>query len=86
MRSYRIGSIRGLYPLSLEQEAYRLERLALALAEGQHQLLELGVALDLEEDLVVVVGDLDVEMLGSGRRRIAAGVVVGGIWCVGHVF
>lgn len=38
--------------------------LALALAEGIHQLLELRGALDLEEDLVVVVGNLDVEVLG----------------------
>lgn len=33
------------------------------LAEGIHQLLQLGSSLDLEEDLIVVVCDLDVEML-----------------------
>lgn len=35
----------------------------MALTESVHELLELGSALDLEEDLVVVVRDLDIEML-----------------------
>jgi hypothetical protein len=34
----------------------------LSLAEGIHQLLEGGGTLDLEEDLIVVIGNLDVEM------------------------
>lgn len=35
----------------------------MSLAEGVHQLLQGGGTLDLEEDLVVVIGNLDVEML-----------------------
>lgn len=44
-------------------------------AECVHQLLELRGALDLEEDFVVVVGDLDVQVLGIGRlgRRSSSG-------------
>ena len=59
--------------LALEEEPDRGGRLALALAEGRHELLELGAALDLEEDLVVVVGHLDVEVLARCRRHVAAG-------------
>lgn len=49
--------------LSVEEEAHTLGRLALSLAEGIHEFLELSGALDLEEDLVVVIRDLDVQML-----------------------
>ena len=55
--------------------------LALALAEGIHQLLELGGALDLEEDLVVVVGDFNVEVL----RLLWALVLVGDWWAAAAV-
>ena len=49
--------------------------LALAVAEGVHELLELSRALDLEENLIVVVGDLDVQVLRLCRRLflVAAG-------------
>lgn len=50
-----------------------MEGLALTLAEGVHELLELGGALDLEENLVVVVGDLDVQVLGLLRLLILLG-------------
>lgn len=40
--------------------------LALSLAECIHQLLQGCGSLDLEEDFVVVVGDLDVEVLDRG--------------------
>lgn len=36
----------------------------MAVAEGVHEFLQLCGAFDLEEDLVVVVRDLDVQMLG----------------------
>ena len=64
---------------AVKEEAHAGEGLALTVAEGIHELLQLGCALDLEEDLVVVVGHLDVEVLGllgslvlvagRGRRR-----------------
>ena len=64
---------------AVEEEAHAGEGLSLTLTEGIHELLQLGCALDLEEHLVVVVGDLDVEVLGllgslvlvagRGRRR-----------------
>jgi len=52
-----------LNSLPVEHEAARLDVLALALTEGVHELGELCATLDLEEDLIVGVGDLDVEML-----------------------
>jgi hypothetical protein len=84
--SYGIGGIRRLDSLAFEQETDGGERLALAFAEGQHELLELRVPLDLEEDLVVVVRDLDVEVLRCGCGRFAAAVVVGRLWGVSHFF
>jgi len=75
-----------LYATTIEEEPDRSGSLALSLAEGIHQLLEGGGTLDFEEDLVVVVGDLDVEMLTlaaglSLLRGTWASVVVGS----GHV-
>ena len=54
----------------------------MSLAEGIHQLLEGGGTLDLEEDLIVVIGNLDVEMftLATGLSLLWgtwASVVVG---------
>jgi len=48
----------------------------LSFAEGIHQLLEGGGTLDLEEDLIVVVGDLDVEVLTLAARLS----LLGGTW------
>ena len=48
--------------MSVEEEATALNCLALPLAEGVHELLELSGALYLEEDLVVVVRYFDVDM------------------------
>jgi len=67
--TYRVGRIRGLDALALEEESHRVQRLALAIAEGGHEFLQLRAALDLEEDLVVVVGDFDVEMLSRAASR-----------------
>jgi len=53
---------------AVKEEANGGNLLALALAKGIHQLLQLGGPLDLEEDFVVVVGHLDVEVLGLSRR------------------
>ena len=61
--THRVRVIRRLHPLAVEQEADAGHVLALAIAEGVHQLAQLGCALDLEKDLVVVIRDLDVEVL-----------------------
>lgn len=80
MATYSIGCVCGLNALAVEEEAHGLDVLALALAEGRHELLELCGPLDLEEDLVVVVCDLDVEVLG---RRSSALVALGST-VIGH--
>ena len=51
---------------SFEKEANRLHLLSLSVAESPHELLEPGVPLYLEKDLVVVVCNLDVEVLRRG--------------------
>lgn len=68
-----------------------MDVLSLAVAEGVHELLELGGALDLEENLVVVVRDLDVQVLRLLRRLFLVtagglGTVVGHDWRLGSVF
>lgn len=79
--THHLGVVGRVDSGAVEEEADASEGLALTLAEGVHELLQLGCALDLEEDLVVVVGHLDVEVLGllgslvlvgsggRGRRR-----------------
>ena len=78
--THHLGVVGRVDSGAVEEEANAGEGLALTLAEGVHELLQLGGTLDLEEDLVVVVGDLDVEVLGllgsvvlvaggGGRRR-----------------
>lgn len=56
---------------AIEKKSHGAGRLSLALAKGSHKLLKLCSALDLEEDLVVVVGNLDVEVLGVGGCLLA---------------
>jgi len=51
--------------LSVEKESHTGRSFALTLAEGIHELLELGGTLDLEVDFVVVVGHLNVEVLAA---------------------
>jgi hypothetical protein len=51
--------------LTVEEESHTGRGFALTLAEGVHELLELGGALDLEVDLVVVVGHFDVQVLAA---------------------
>jgi hypothetical protein len=48
--------------LSVEQEAHARNVLSLTVAESVHELAECGGALDFEEDLIVVVGNLDVQV------------------------
>jgi hypothetical protein len=79
--TYSLGRVATHDSGSIEQEAHAVGRFALAIAKRVHQFLQLGGALNLEEHLVVSVGDLDVEMLvgiaGLGLGR-------GGSVSVGH--
>lgn len=81
--TYRVGGVALLNSLALEQETHGLDVLALSFAKGSHQLLKLSGTLDLEEHFVVVVRDLDVQVLATGRgvlslsRRAAALVLAG---------
>lgn len=69
--TYRLGRVCALHTGTLEEESDRVQSLALALAEGTHEFLQLGGSLDLEEHLVVVVGDLDVKVFAIGRRLLS---------------
>lgn len=68
--TYLLWVIRGDESLSIEEEAHAGDILSLTVAEGVHELAELSGALDLEEDLVVIVGDLDVEVLAGALIRL----------------
>jgi len=59
----RFWRVRGLHTSAVEQESDSSRNLALTIAEGVHQLLQLCSPLDLEEDLIVAVGNLDVQVL-----------------------
>jgi len=48
---------------AIEEESDRGGRLALSFAKSVHELLQSRGTLDLEEDFIVVVGDLNIEML-----------------------
>ncbi len=62
-RTYRVWVVCSCYALAVEQESHARDVLSLAVTEGVHKLAKGGGALDLEEDLVVVVGHLDVKVL-----------------------
>lgn len=64
--TYSIWTIGPLNTTAIKEEADGAGCFALSLAEGVHQFLQGSGALDLEEDLVVVVRDLDIEMLVVG--------------------
>lgn len=74
--TYSIRCVRGLDSRAVEEESHGAGGLSLAFAEGTHQLLELCGTLDLEEDFVVVVGNLDVQVLRVGGRLLAGGAVL----------
>jgi len=63
-RTHTLWIVCRVHALPVEEEAAGLNAPALALTEGVHELLQLCGALDLEKDLVVVVGHLDVEVFG----------------------
>lgn len=66
--TYRVRRVLWSNAGAVKEEANGGNLLALALTESIHQLLQLGGPLDLEEDFVVVVGHLDVEVLGLAGR------------------
>jgi hypothetical protein len=76
MATYTLWVIRRVDSCTIEQEAHAARALALTLTERVHELLELSCALDLEEDLVVGVGDFDVQVLGLRLRGVL--LVAGG--------
>ena len=78
-RTYRVGCVIGLNTLPLEQEPDRVHSFALALAKSRHEFVEFGTALNFEEDLIIVIGNFDVQMLainGRLRRRTLAAVFI----------
>ena len=70
--TYRIWAVFRADSLAIKQESHCLNLFALSFAESVHQLLQLCRPLDLEEDLVVVIGNFYVQMLGWWGRRILA--------------
>ena len=75
--THDVWGVTGVDSGAVEEEAHAREGLALTLAEGVHELLKLGGALDLEEDFVVVVGNLDVEVLGLRLGSVVLVAAVG---------
>ena len=71
--THHLGVVGRVDARAVEEEAHASEGLALTVAEGIHELLQLGCALDLEEDLVVVVGDLNIQVLGLLRSLLLVG-------------
>ena len=61
--THRVGAVSWVDTDAIEQEAYCIRHLALAVAESIHELFELSGPLYLEEHFVVVIRDLDVEVL-----------------------
>lgn len=58
--TYGIGAVLGAHSSTIEEESDSGGLFSLAVAEGIHKLFKLRGPLDLEEDLVVIIGDLDV--------------------------
>lgn len=67
--TYSVWGIFGSYTGAIEKEPNGGHLLSLTFAKSIHQLSQVGRALDLEEDFVVVIGDLDVEVLNGSRCR-----------------
>lgn len=58
--TYCLGTICRANSSAFEEEPNRIWGLALPLTESVHKLLQLGSTLDLEEHLIIVVGNFDV--------------------------
>ena len=63
--THSLWVVGGVDSLTVEEESHTGRGFALTLAEGIHELLQLGGALDLEIDFVVVVGHLNVQVLAA---------------------
>ena len=61
--THGIGAVSRIYTRSVEQKADGCHLFTLAVAESVHELRERSRSLDLEEDLIVIVGHFNVEML-----------------------
>lgn len=61
--TYRVWVVCCCHALAVKQESHTGNVLSLAVTESIHKLAEGSGSLNLEEDLVVIIGDLDVEML-----------------------
>lgn len=61
-KPYSIRCVSWLDTRAFKQESHSAGTLALAFAKCVHQLFQFGASLDLEEDLVIVVGDFDIEV------------------------
>ena len=72
--THRVWAIIWVHTRTIEEKSNRGGCFSLTLAEGVHELREVGSALDLEEDFVVVVRDLDVQMLALG---LVVGIATG---------
>lgn len=67
--TYSVRGIFGSYTGAVKKEPNGGHLLSLTIAKSIHQLFQVGRALNLEENFVVVIGDLDVEVLNGGRCR-----------------
>lgn len=64
--TYSVRGVLGANASSVKEEADSRGLFSLTVAERVHELLQLRRALDLEEDLVVVICHFNVQMLGGG--------------------
>lgn len=68
--THGVWTVGRLDSAAIEQESHRAWGATLSLAERVHQLLQSSSPLNLEEDFVVVIGDLDIEVV----------IVLGFLW------
>ena len=72
--THRVWAIIGVDSCTIKEKSNRGGCLSLALAEGVHELGEVGGTLDFEEDLIVVVCDLNIQVLALG---LVVGIAAG---------
>ncbi len=81
--THRIRAISWVDPCAIEKKSNRGGCFSLALAEGVHELRKGGGALDLEEDLIVVISNLDVQVFAL-RLLVGIATGAGGLFTVRH--
>lgn len=77
-RTYSVRRVLRSHSGAVKKETDGGGLLSLPFTEGIHEFLQLSRPLDLEENLIVVIGDLDVEVLDSASWGLAS------LWCIGH--